>query len=37
VHALAGDVAAKAGERGLLPSDLIECLRQIVNPKPEAN
>ena len=37
VHALAGDVAAAAGERGLLPSDLIEQLRHIVNPKSEAN
>jgi NAD(P)H-hydrate epimerase len=32
VHALAGDGAAQAGERGLLPSDLIEALRGIVNP-----
>jgi NAD(P)H-hydrate epimerase len=31
-HALAGDRAAADGERGLLPSDLIEALRAIVNP-----
>ncbi|WP_028006349.1 bifunctional ADP-dependent NAD(P)H-hydrate dehydratase/NAD(P)H-hydrate epimerase [Solimonas flava] len=31
-HALAGDAAASAGERGLLPSDLIDRLRAIVNP-----
>ena len=36
VHALAGDVAAEAGERGLLPSDLIDQLRRIVNPTLEA-
>jgi NAD(P)H-hydrate epimerase len=33
-HALAGDRAAAAGERGLLPSDLLAELRQIVNPRP---
>lgn len=32
VHALAGDLAAAAGERGLLPSDLISHLRRVVNP-----
>jgi len=32
VHALAGDRAAAAGERGLLPSDLIAELRHYVNP-----
>jgi hydroxyethylthiazole kinase-like uncharacterized protein yjeF len=32
VHARAGDIAAQAGERGLLPSDLIEALRGVVNP-----
>lgn len=32
VHALAGDRAAAPGERGLLPSDLIDALRFIVNP-----
>lgn len=32
-HALAGDAAAAAGgERGLLPSDLIDALRGVVNP-----
>jgi len=31
-HALAGDAAARGGERGLLPSDLIDALRGIVNP-----
>lgn len=32
VHALAGDRAAREGERGLLPSDLIAELRSLVNP-----
>jgi len=33
VHALAGDRAAQQiGERGLLPSDLIDALPAIVNP-----
>jgi NAD(P)H-hydrate epimerase len=33
VHARAGDdAAAQAGQRGLLPSDLIACLRTQVNP-----
>lgn len=32
-HALAGDRAAIDGERGLLPSDLIDALRAIVNPQ----
>ncbi len=32
VHALAGDGAAVDGERGLLPSDLIDALREVVNP-----
>ncbi len=32
VHALAGDSAAASGERGLLPGDLINALRGIVNP-----
>ncbi len=31
-HALAGDRAARDGERGLTPSDLIENLRAVVNP-----
>lgn len=32
IHALAGDGAARDGERGLLPSDLIAELRRRVNP-----
>lgn len=32
-HALAGDVAAEQGERGLLPSDLIAALRGVLNPR----
>ncbi len=32
VHARAGDLAAIDGERGLLPSDLINALRAVVNP-----
>ena len=31
IHALAGDRAAQSGQRGLLPSDLIEALREQVN------
>jgi NAD(P)H-hydrate epimerase len=31
-HALAGDRAARAGERGLLASDLIAELRSVLNP-----
>lgn len=31
-HARAGDVAAAAGERGLLPGDLIAQLRAVLNP-----
>jgi NAD(P)H-hydrate epimerase len=31
-HALAGDIAARDGERGLLAADLLPCLRRIVNP-----
>lgn len=31
-HARAGDVAAKHGERGLLPSDLLDLLRAQLNP-----
>lgn len=31
-HGIAGDLAARAGERGLLPSDLIGQLRSVVNP-----
>jgi hypothetical protein len=32
VHALAGDDAALAGERGLIASDLLAGIRQRVNP-----
>lgn len=32
VHALAGDRAAACGERGMIPSDLVEALRSVVNP-----
>lgn len=32
VHALAGDRAAVSGERGLLPSDVLDEVRQCVNP-----
>lgn len=32
VHAHAGDIAATAGERGMLPRDVIACLRGVVNP-----
>jgi len=32
VHARAGDLAARAGERGLLASDLIPLIRCAVNP-----
>jgi NAD(P)H-hydrate epimerase len=32
LHAMAGDLAAKSGERGMLASDLILALRQAVNP-----
>ena len=32
VHARAGDVAAKGGERGMLASDLLSALREVVNP-----
>lgn len=31
-HARAGDIAAELGERGMLPSDLIDALRSVVNP-----
>jgi NAD(P)H-hydrate epimerase len=33
-HAVAGDLAARAGERGMLPSDLLDHLRAVVNPPP---
>jgi NAD(P)H-hydrate epimerase len=32
LHARAGDVAAKAGERGMLASDLLAALRPVANP-----
>lgn len=32
LHALAGDAAAREGERGLLPSDLLPALRKLANP-----
>lgn len=32
LHAHAGDLAARDGERGLLASDLLPCLRQAANP-----
>jgi NAD(P)H-hydrate epimerase len=31
LHARAGDLAARGGERGLIASDVIECLRSVVN------
>ena len=31
-HAAAGDRAAAAGQRGMLPSDIIEQLRAVLNP-----
>lgn len=31
-HALAGDAASSSGERGLLPSDLLQALRRVINP-----
>jgi NAD(P)H-hydrate epimerase len=33
LHSLAGDAAAKEGERGLLPSDLFPHLRRLANPE----
>ena len=32
VHAQAGDLAAKSGERGLIASDLLAELREVINP-----
>lgn len=32
LHAHAGDVAARDGQRGLLPTDLLPCLRRCANP-----
>jgi NAD(P)H-hydrate epimerase len=34
VHAQAGDLAARRGERGLLATDVIEQVRACVNPLP---
>ncbi|QSX77339.1 NAD(P)H-hydrate dehydratase [Agrilutibacter solisilvae] len=34
LHACAGDAAAAAGERGLLPTDLMPFLRALANPEP---
>ena len=36
LHAHAGDLAARAGERGLLPSDVLACLREAANPSSPA-
>jgi NAD(P)H-hydrate epimerase len=37
LHAVAGDVAAAGdGERGLLPSDVLGCLRRVANPQHRA-
>jgi NAD(P)H-hydrate repair Nnr-like enzyme with NAD(P)H-hydrate dehydratase domain len=33
IHALAGDFAAKEGERGLIATDLMSYLRKLVNPE----
>ncbi len=35
VHATAGDLAAKTGERGMMASDLMPYLHQLVNPSSE--
>jgi NAD(P)H-hydrate epimerase len=34
IHARAGDVAAKTGQRGLIASDVLRELRPLVNPQP---
>jgi NAD(P)H-hydrate epimerase len=34
LHARAGDLAAQAGERGLLATDLLQPLRALVNERP---
>lgn len=31
-HALAGDLAAQSAQRGLIASDIVDCLRAVVNP-----
>lgn len=33
VHALAGDLAAREGERGMLATDLLPYIRQLINPQ----
>jgi NAD(P)H-hydrate epimerase len=33
IHARAGDVAAKTGQRGLIASDVLRELRPLVNPQ----
>ena len=33
LHSLAGDAAAREGQRGLLPSDLLPWLRRLANPE----
>jgi NAD(P)H-hydrate epimerase len=32
VHAIAGDRAAQAGERGLMATDLLDYIHELVNP-----
>jgi len=32
-HARAGDIAALAGQRGMIASDLLAAVRQVVNPR----
>ena len=36
LHAHAGDLAARGGERGMLPSDVLACLRAAANPSSAA-
>ncbi|MGB0712556.1 MAG: NAD(P)H-hydrate dehydratase [Gammaproteobacteria bacterium] len=33
-HAIAGDLAAERGQRGLIASDLLAVLRRVINPEP---
>jgi len=33
IHARAGDLAARAGQRGLIASDVVQQLRSLVNPQ----
>ncbi len=37
LHAVAGDAAARDGERGLLPRDVIACVRRAANPGKSAH